>query len=205
MTGSLGRMFRAPEVRGISPIDLTQFAQSRRIRLPERESMSDDKPEEGLFEGYGEGDDVPLFSYAVLVGVFNLIFVLFLLLARISGRPIPERVKLGDIVLFGVATHKLSWIISRDAITAPLRAPFTELEEVKNPTNIQEKPRDTGLQRSVGELLTCRFCLGMWISAFFAYGLVLFPAATRLVGAIFAMLTLSDHLHQIYKALMNRA
>jgi hypothetical protein len=34
---------------------------------------------------------------------------------------------------------------------------------------------------------------------------VLFPAATRLVGAIFAMLALSDHLHQTYKALMNRA
>jgi uncharacterized protein DUF1360 len=45
----------------------------------------------------------------------------------------------------------------------------------------------------------------MWISAFFAYGLVLFPAATRLVGAIFAMLTISDYLHQTYKALMNRA
>ena len=166
--------------------------------------MNDDKPQEGLFEGYDEGDDVPLFSYAVLVGVFNLIFVLFLVIARVTGRPIPERIELGDIALFGVATHKLSWIVTRDAITAPLRAPFTELEEVKSPTNVQEKPRDTGLQRSVGELLTCRFCLGMWISAFFAYGLVLFPAATRLVGAIFSVLALSDHLHQTYKALMDR-
>ena len=167
--------------------------------------MNDDKPQEGLFEGYDEGDDVPLFSYAVLVGVFNLIFALFLVVARLTGRPIPERIEPGDIVLFGVATHKLSWIVTRDAITAPLRAPFTELEEVKSPTNVQEKPRDTGLQRSLGELLTCRFCLGMWISAFFAYGLVLFPAATRLVGAIFSVLALSDHLHQTYKALMDRA
>jgi hypothetical protein len=166
--------------------------------------MSEGKPQESLFEGYNKGDEVPLFSYAVLAGIFNLIFVLFLLLAKVSGRPVPERIKLGDIVLLGVATHKLSWIVSRDAITAPLRAPFTELEEVESPTNVQEKPRDTGLQRSVGELLTCRFCLGMWISAFFAYGLVLFPAATRLVGAIFAILTLSDHLHQTYKALMDR-
>jgi hypothetical protein len=167
--------------------------------------MSDGEPQEGIFEEYNKGDEVPLYSYAVLVGVFDLIFVLFLLVAKVSGRPIPERIRLGDIVLFGVATHKLSWIVSRDAITAPLRAPFTELEEVKSPTNVQEKPRDTGLQRSLGELLTCRFCLGVWISAFFAYGLVLFPAATRLIGAIFAILTLSDHLHQTYKALMNRA
>ena len=76
---------------------------------------------------------------------------------------------------------------------------------MKSPTNLQEKPRHTGLQRSFGELLTCRFCLGVWISVFFAYGHISFPAATRLVRAIFAMLTLSDHLHQTYKALMNRA
>jgi hypothetical protein len=173
--------------------------------LAKERLMSDDKLGQRIFEGYEEGEDIPLASYAALASVFNLIFALFLLLARVSGRDIPERVKPEDIVLFGAATHKLSWIVTRDAITAPLRAPFTELEEVKSPTNVQEKPRDTGLQRSLGELLTCRFCLGMWISAFFAYGLVLFPAATRLVGAIFTMLTVSDHLHQIYKALMNRA
>ena len=167
--------------------------------------MSDGEPQKGIFEAYNKDDEVPLFSYAVLVGVFNLTFVLFLLLTKVSGRPIPERMKLGDIVLLGVATHKLSWIVSRDTITAPLRAPFTELEEVKSPTDVQEKPRDTGLQRALGELLTCRFCLGMWISAFFAYGLVLFPAATRLVGAILAILTVSDHLHQTYKILTKRA
>lgn len=166
--------------------------------------MTNGKPSEGIFEGYSK-DDIPLFSYAVLAGIFNLIFALFLLLAKGSGRPIPERVKLGDIVLFGVATHKLSWLIARDAVTSPLRAPFTELEEVESPTSVQEKPRGTGFQRSVGELVTCHFCVGQWVAAFFAYGLVLFPAATRLVGAIFAILTLSDHLHQTYKALMNRA
>jgi hypothetical protein len=170
-----------------------------------KERLMSDEQGQGIFESYEQGEDVPLASYAALAGVFNLIFALFLLLARVSGREIPERIKPEDIVLFGAATHKLSWIVTRDAITAPLRAPFTELEEVKSPTNVQEKPRETGMQRSLGELLTCRFCLGMWFSAFFAYGLVLFPATTRLVGAIFSMLTVSDHLHQIYKALMNRA
>jgi hypothetical protein len=167
--------------------------------------MSDGKPQEGIFGGYHKGDDIPLFSYAVLAGAFNVIFALFLLLAKSSGRPIPERIKLGDIILFGVATHKLSWLLAKEAVTSPLRAPFTELEEVESPTSVQEKPRGTGFQRSVGELVTCHFCVGQWVAAFFAYGLVLFPAATRLVGAIFAMLALSDHLHQTYKALMNRA
>lgn len=168
--------------------------------------MSDGKERKGIFEGYArEGEDVPLASYATLAGVFNLIFAVFLLVSRRSERPIPERIKLSDILLLGVATHKLTWTIAKEAATSPLRAPFTKLEEVESPTNVQEIPRGTGFQRSIGELLTCHFCLGQWVSAFFAYGLVLSPAVTRFVAAVFAMLTVSDHLHQTYKALMNRA
>jgi hypothetical protein len=167
--------------------------------------VSNDKEPEGIFEGYKKGEDAPLESYATLVGAFNLILALFLLVTRATGRPIPERIEARDIVIFGAATHKLSWILAREPITSPIRAPFTELEEVESPTKADETPRGTGLRRTVGELLTCHFCLGMWVSAFFSYAFVLFPAATRLVGAMFAVLTVSDHLHQGYKALMKRA
>jgi hypothetical protein len=34
---------------------------------------------------------------------------------------------------------------------------------------------------------------------------VLAPAATRLVASIFAIVAVSDHLHQTYKALVDRA
>ena len=47
-------------------------------------------------------------------------------------------------------------------------------------------------------LWTCVFCVGHWIGAFFAYELVLAPAFTRFVAAIFAILTVSDYLHQAY-------
>jgi hypothetical protein len=57
----------------------------------------------------------------------------------------------------------------------------------------------------VGELLTCQFCLGVWVASFFAYGFVLLPRVSRLVAAVFAAVTVSDFLHQIYEALMKRA
>jgi Protein of unknown function (DUF1360) len=167
--------------------------------------MSDGKPSEEIFEEYKRGEDIPLFSYGVLAGVFNLAFAVFLLAARVTGRSIPERVDAEDIALLGMATHKLSLVGSQDAITSPLRAPFTELREKQSPKNVDEKPRGEGLRRSVGELLTCKFCLSVWIASFFTYGLVLAPRVTRLVAAVFAVVTVSDHLHQIYKALMNRA
>jgi hypothetical protein len=167
--------------------------------------MSEGKPPEGIFEGYKNGEDISLFSYGVLAGVFNLVFALFLLVARATGRPIPERIEARDIALLGMAAHKVSLVGSQDAVTSPLRAPFTEIQEKESPKKLDEKPRGEGLQRSVGELLTCKFCLSVWVASFFTYGLVLVPRLTRLVAAVFAVVTVSDHLHQIYKALMNRA
>jgi hypothetical protein len=166
--------------------------------------MSDEETRHGVFEGY-DGGEQPLPSYAAVAGLFNLIFALFLLLARKTGRRIPERVETRDIALLGVATHKLSLLVAQDAITSPLRAPFTELQEKQSPKNLDEKPRGEGLRRSLGELVTCKFCVGQWVASFFTYGLVFAPAVTRLVASIFAIVAVSDHLHQSYKALMKRA
>jgi hypothetical protein len=167
--------------------------------------MSDSKSAEGTFEGYKKGEDVPLFSYGVLAGTFNLLFALFLLVARVSGKPIPERMDAKDIALLGMATHKVSLVGSQDAITSPLRAPFTELNETESPKKVDENPRGEGIRRSVGELLTCQFCLSVWVACFFTDGFVLLPRVSRLVAAVFAAVTVSDFLHQIYKALMNQA
>jgi len=157
-----------------------------------------------VFEGYG-GSKQRLYSYSALMSVFNLIFTIFLLVAKGVGRAIPERVDSKDIALLGLATHKLSQIGAKDAVTSPLRAPFTELQETESQKNVKEKPRGEGLRRSVGELVTCQFCLGLWVASFFTYGLVLMPRVTRLMATIFTILTVSDHLHQTYKALLKRA
>jgi hypothetical protein len=167
--------------------------------------MNDDEPSEGTFEEYKQGEDVPLFSYGLLAGAFNLVFAVFLLATRLTGRSIPERLDVKDIALLGMATHKLSLLVSQDAITSPLRAPFTELEEKESPKKVDEKPRGEGLRRSVGELLTCQFCLSVWVASLLTYSLVLAPRVTRLLAAVFTVVTVSDYLHQVYKALMHEA
>jgi hypothetical protein len=157
-----------------------------------------------VFEGYG-GRKERLYSYLTLTGVFNLIFAVFLLATKRMGREIPERIEPKDVALLGVATHKLSSMGAQDAVTSPLRAPFTEFQEKESPKSVEEKPRGKGLRRSVGELLTCQFCLGMWVASFLMYGLVLAPRVTRFIATLFAVVTISDHLHQTYKALVRRA
>ena len=170
--------------------------------------MSEGNPKgnpEGIFEGYKKNEEVSLRSYGMLAGLFNALFAVFLLLTRGTGKSLPERVEARDIAILGMATHKLSLVGAEDAVTSPLRAPFTELQEKTSPKKLDEEPRGEGLRRSVGELITCKFCLSVWLASFFTYGLVLAPRITRLVATIFAVVTVSDHLHQAYKALMNRA
>jgi NAD(P)-dependent dehydrogenase (short-subunit alcohol dehydrogenase family) len=92
-----------------------------------------------------------------------------------------------------------------DVVTSPIRAPFTAFQELQSPSNVEEQARGTGLRKAIGELLICVFCLGQWIAAFFAYGLVLAPALTRFVASVFAIVTVSDFLHQAYMAARERA
>jgi Protein of unknown function (DUF1360) len=172
--------------------------------LHKEDVLSDKVTQLDAFEGYG-GRKERLYSYSTLTGVFNLLFAVFLFIAKRTGRQIPERIEARDIALFGVATHKLSLMVAHDAVTSPIRAPFTEYQEKESPKSVDEKPRGKGLRRSIGELITCQFCVGVWLASFFTYGLVLAPRVTRLIASLLAVVTVSDHLHQTYKALVKRA
>jgi hypothetical protein len=142
----------------------------------------------------------PLLSYAALAGLFNALFAAALVAAKRNGRELPERVGAGDLVTIGVASHKLSRLISKDKVTSPLRAPFTELEEDGGPGELEERSRGEGARKAIGELLICPYCLGLWVVAGFAIGLLFAPRLTRLLAAIFSALTISDFLQIAYKS-----
>ena len=104
----------------------------------------------------------------------------------------------------GVATHKLSRLISKDRITAFARAPFTEFQEPGGPAEVEERARGDGWRRTIGELLVCPYCLGMWISGGFNLGLVVAPRGTRFAASVLTGLTISDFLQIAYKAAEDR-
>jgi hypothetical protein len=124
--------------------------------------------------------------------------------ARRAGYELPERIDGRDLVLAGVATHKLSRLLAKDRITAFARAPFTEFERPGGPAEVEERPRGRGLRRAIGELLVCPYCLGMWISGGFHLGLVAAPRATRFAASVLTGLTISDFLQVAYKAAEDR-
>jgi hypothetical protein len=146
------------------------------------------------------GEDRPLREFAGLMGVYSTLVVVLSLVASRKGR-LGRGSTAADVVLFGVATHKLSRILAKDPITSPIRAPFTRLEGTSGPAELREEVRGDGWRHAVGELLTCPFCLGQWIATFFVFGAMFLPRFTRAVAAMFAAHAVSDALQFGYAAL----
>ncbi|MFF7213819.1 DUF1360 domain-containing protein [Streptomyces sp. NPDC008238] len=115
-------------------------------------------------------------------------------LARFTDRAIPTLTP-WDVALCAGATHRLSRLVTKDAVTSPLRAPFTRYEGTSGPSELTEEVRGSGVRKALGEALTCPFCVGLWISTGLAAGLVFAPSATRLSASTLTALALSDLLH----------
>lgn len=158
----------------------------------------------GFFAGYG-GEELPLANYAELAGIYAVGFAALLLAAKSARRPLLNKIGLGDILLLGVGTYKLSRIITKDRVTSPLRAPFVTYEGSGKTNELKEKPRGTGMQRAVGDLLTCPWCMGPWAAAALTYGFVLAPGAARVAGCILSATAFSDAMHLGHDALVKKA
>ena len=154
----------------------------------------------GAYAGYApDREGPPLGGYAATSAAFNALFAVTLAAAARSGR-LPERVEPQDVVLLGVASHKLSRLVTKDKITAFARAPFTRYQRPGAPGEVEEAARGRGLRRVIGELLVCPYCLSVWTSAGLHLGLIYAPRSTRVVASAFSALTIADFLHLAYKA-----
>jgi hypothetical protein len=158
----------------------------------------------GPISGYAPPEErPPLGSFAALTTLFNAGFGAALYTAG-RRRQLPERVGAGDVVLIGTASHKLSRLISKDKVTAFIRAPFTEYQGEGGPGEFEEKVRGQGLRRAIGELIACPYCLGLWSAAGMHVGLIWAPRTTRVFASTLTALTISDFLQIAYKAAEDR-
>lgn len=158
-----------------------------------------------LVAGYGGQSEQPLGPYLALAGIFNLSFAAFLLAARQMKQPLPERFSARDVALLGVATFKMSRLLSRDQVTAFLRAPFVTYKGPAAASDVEEEPRGAGWQRALGNLLTCPYCVAQWVSAGFAYGFILAPRTTRFAAGVCSAYALSDFIGFAYEQAMKSA
>jgi hypothetical protein len=169
------------------------------VREAPQDTRAEPAPGDGrAFGGYSERSR-PLGEYGLLVATFGTLFSLLTAAAARRGR-LPERLEPADLVLGGVATYKLSRLVTKEKVTSPLRAPFTREEGEGPPAEVEERPRGRGLRYAIGELLTCPFCLSQWIAGAMVHGYAFAPRVTRLIGGMMSMVALSDFLQLAYRA-----
>lgn len=135
-----------------------------------------------------------------LTGIFLSGFAGFVSRMGIWKRGEKQAPHLGamDLALLGLATMRLGRMVSYDLVIEPLRRPF--VRTVPDPTGAGDTvtPREeSGVQRSLGQLIACPICAGTWIAAGLVYGLTAWPGATRVFLAIMGTTGLAEVLNAL--------
>jgi hypothetical protein len=157
-------------------------------------------------DGYSPPDEYrPIGGYAALTATFGTAFAGSLLIAHRKGRELPERIGAADIALAGIATHKLSRLLTKDKVTSAVRAPFTRYQKSSGHGEVEEKARGRGLRYATGELLTCPYCVGQWVAGAFFVGYVAAPRVTRLLASMWTAHALADAAQLAYSAAEKRS
>jgi len=160
-----------------------------------------------VYAGYGQKRaGFPLKTYFSFMSVYNLLLGALVLTGRVSSKTSnkEESVSIPDMILWGVASHKLSRIITKDVVTAPIRAPFTRYEELLGYGEVREDGRGKGVRLVVGDLLSCNYCADPWVALALGYGLKRAPHQTRFLLKFFSAIALADFLHVIYETTRTR-
>jgi hypothetical protein len=139
----------------------------------------------------------PYESYAAIAGVFLGGIATVAAIARRA----PAGTAL-DLVALSAATFKASRTLSRERVASFVRQPFVEGDaEIGE----EERPAGEGLQRAIGELVTCPRCVGAWTAAALASSQVLAPRFGRLLTWSLGAAGANDFLHAGFKALCAKA
>jgi hypothetical protein len=154
---------------------------------------------------YRQGVDRPLGGYVVLMAIFSVLAGAVGVFAALRGAR-ARRISPYDLILVMAGTQKLARLLAKDAVTSPLRVPFTRYRESGGPAEVMEEVRrDSTIRHAVGELLSCPFCLALWVAGGFTVGLLFAPRFTRTVAAMLTAVSGADFLQLMYAHLQKVA
>jgi hypothetical protein len=139
----------------------------------------------------------PYHAYATIAGTF---FGGLAAVAALSRRSPPGTAL--ELAALAAATFKVSRTLTRERVGSFVRQPFVEGDA---DTGEDERPAGTGLQRAVGELVTCPRCLGTWSAAALVSTEMLTPRFGRLLTWSLGASAANDFLQAAFAALCAKA
>lgn len=137
-----------------------------------------------------------------LIGLFFAIFIAFssrMNFKNQSGKAV--KVKPFDLAMLGISTYRLGRLAAYDKVSEPLRLFFTETVPDETGAGETVAPKGQGIQRTLGELLSCPICAGTWIAAVLVYALHIITGPTRVFITIMSSIGLAELLNALTEAL----
>ncbi|AZM53822.1 hypothetical protein DMA15_15565 [Streptomyces sp. WAC 01529] len=153
---------------------------------------------------YSTGEARPLRGYLAAMTAFGVYTAGWATVVKLRGRPLPDKPVPWDVALTAVATFRLSRLLTKASVTSPLRAPFTTYHGPEGPAELHEEARSDGAKDTVGELLTCPFCVSVWVASTLTAGQLLWPRGTRTAMGALTALAGADALQLTYSALVEK-
>jgi hypothetical protein len=139
----------------------------------------------------------PYEAYAAIVGAF----LAGLGAVATLGRRSPPATAL-DLIALSAATFKASRTLSRERVASFMRQPFVEGDADRGE---DERPAGEGLQRALGELVTCPRCIGTWAAAALASSQMVTPRFGRALTWTLCASAANDFLQAAFTALCAKA
>ncbi len=111
--------------------------------------------------------------------VFGIFFIVFVAMATIildtESIRAYDTLTLTDFALMALATFRLTRLFVYDKITAFFREQFFDVVETRDELTLVKVER--GPRRTLGDLLTCPWCFGMWAGGTVSFFYLLTPYA----------------------------
>jgi hypothetical protein len=138
-------------------------------------------------------------TYATLTGLFLSLLAAFFLRERRNRENLDLRPF--DLALLGLATFRLGRLAAYDKVFETFRLPVAETRPDETGAGDTVVPKGHGVQRALGELISCPICVGTWVAAVLVYGLGVAPRATRALLAIMGSVGLAELFNAATEAL----
>ncbi len=110
--------------------------------------------------------------------VFSLLFLWMLvygtLLLDLYAVRALASLSLFELVLIALASFRLTRLFVYDTITAFFRDQFYDVRAKRNGAEVLEKPA-AGPRRTLADLVSCPWCMGMWVTATVLFFYLLTP------------------------------
>lgn len=106
----------------------------------------------------------PYAGYAAILASFGGALAATAALERALGRNVRPTSAL-DLVVLCAGSFKAARALSRERVGSVIRQPFVEDENELGVGVAHQQPAGEGLQRALGELVTCTRCAGTWTAA----------------------------------------